>query len=86
MGWVNNIKITHHRRIRVSHDVEITPYDVRFPWVAIWTVQLLQDLAEITASALLLTGSVSLLTGIVSLALIFLAYSSNMKSIIPQRT
>ena len=46
---VNNLKLMVHRRYRVNAEFVITPYDVRFPWLLIWVVQIAEDLFELFA-------------------------------------
>ena len=44
---VNNLKITVQRRYRVDFEFVVTPYDVRFPWIVIWIVQIAEDVLEL---------------------------------------
>lgn len=41
---VNNLKVTANRRARVSEHIVVTPYDIRFPKVAVWVVQIVEGL------------------------------------------
>lgn len=47
MKWVNNLKLYANRRAVVNELVTVTPYDLRFPKVAIWAVQMLEDAFEL---------------------------------------
>lgn len=40
---VNNLKVSANRRARVSEQIVVTPYDIRFPKAAVWTVQIAED-------------------------------------------
>lgn len=55
--WVNNLKLAVNRRAVISEHFIITPYDVRFPKVAIWAVQMLEDVCNMVFSSLAI-GSV----------------------------
>jgi len=48
---VNNLRISSNRRAVVNQRVTITPYDMRFPKIAVWAVQLLQDALPALATA-----------------------------------
>lgn len=44
---VNNLRIFRRRRVQVTPEVAITPYDERFPWWTIWLVQSVQELISL---------------------------------------
>lgn len=46
---VNNLKVAANRRARISSDVVETPYSIRFPKVAVWAVQMLEDVWNVLA-------------------------------------
>lgn len=49
---VNNLKLASNRRARVSQHVVVTPYDIRFPKIGIWVVQMLEDVWNMLAFSL----------------------------------
>lgn len=48
---VNNLKVAANRRAVVSDSIVVTPYDVRFPKAAIWSVQMLEDVWNLISSS-----------------------------------
>ncbi len=53
--WVNNLRITKIRRWRIDENVVVTPYDARFPRLAVWVVQVAQDILDMLEIQLALT-------------------------------
>ncbi len=48
---VNNLKISEATRLAFDSRIVITPYDVRFPVILSWTVQIAEDVVEIVLLA-----------------------------------
>ncbi len=48
---VNNLKLSVNRRARVTDEITITPYDVRFPRLFIWIAQMLEDVVQLVTLA-----------------------------------
>lgn len=57
---VNNLKISANTRCAFNDEIVITPYDVRFPVVLIWAVQMMEDVIELVCTAVGLAGVVVL--------------------------
>lgn len=62
VALVNNMRVTVNRRLRVSPEIVLTPYDVRFPKAATWVAQLSQDALVLVAGAVFAFHVVALLT------------------------
>ncbi len=52
---VNNLWVYGSRRVRVSDEIIVTPYDYRYPKIAVWLAQLLHDLAFLCLMVIFLT-------------------------------
>lgn len=53
--FVNNLKVAVNRRVEISDEIVVTPYDIRFPKALIWAVQMMEDVFNlVTAGAFLL--------------------------------
>lgn len=61
----NNLKITANRRAVISDRIVVTPYDMRFPKIAVWAVQILEEIFTVQALATIVVGIAT--TGLVSL-------------------
>ncbi len=40
---VNNLRVFAHTRVKIDSEIEITPYDYRFPWLFTWIVQAISE-------------------------------------------
>lgn len=49
---VNNLKVYGAARIQYNHRIVITPYDDRFPRIAIWIVQVIEDIVDLIIHAI----------------------------------
>lgn len=48
---VNNLKLAANRRAKVNDLITVTPYDLRFPKVGVWALQMAEDALHITVAS-----------------------------------
>lgn len=57
---VNNLRVIYHRSAIYNAHITITPYDIRFPIAAVWTVQIFQEVLRMSYSCALIIFNIRL--------------------------